>query len=252
MSNYVDPNVAEGLAAFGLGEKESAVYVELLRGGEMSAISISKRVELHRQFVYNALAMLKEKGLVVQIGETRSLWRAQNPRKFMAIAEEQGLRAAKLSEQLLALAPHKVGQEFEVSEGTAAFRTRSIENVRKAPHDSTILMITGQWEKYFERAGEIMHAEWERVRIAKNITFRMICPRSFKTAMEKDAENRLLTEYRIFPGLEESLVDTVIYNDHLDIEMYGEPHLTFSIKNPEVAASQKKFFEALWEKSEEL
>ena len=139
-----------------------------------------------------------------------------------------------------------------MSEGTAAFRTRSIENVRKAPHHSTILMITGQWEKYFERAGETMHAEWERIRIAKNITFRMICPQSFKTAMEKDAETRMLTEYRIFPGLEESLVDTMIYDNQLDIEMYGEPHLTFSIKNPEVAASQKKFFEALWDKSEEL
>ncbi len=218
----------------------------------MSAIDLSKLLEIHRQFIYNALSILTQRGLVVKIGETRAKWRAQNPRKLIALAEEQQLRAVSISEQLMALMQQKVGQEFEVIEGTAAFRAHSIDSIRKASHGSTGLLISGQWDKYFEHMGEVAHSEWERIRLAKEITFRIIGPRTFRSAMKEDAGNRKLTEYKIFSGLEENLVNTVIYDSHFDLEIYGEPHLLFSVKNPEVTESQKRFFEALWDKSEEL
>ena len=252
MSKNIDLTIARELAVFGLNEKEAAVYIELLQGGEQSAIALSKALGLHRQFVYNALAALKERGLVLQIGEKRTKWRASNPRKFLALAEEQGLRAAKISEQLLGLMNHTAAQEFIAIEGTVAFRSRSIDSIRSVPFGSTVLMISGQWAKYFEQMGMEAHNEWERIRITKEVKFRVIGPRSFETVMKEELSGRALTEYRIFPGLEENLVNTVIYDNHFDLEIYGEPHLLFSVKNPEVTESQKKFFEALWEKSEEL
>jgi sugar-specific transcriptional regulator TrmB len=252
MSKNIDLNIVRDLKAFGFNEKESTVYIELLQGGEMSAVTLGKTLGLHRQFVYNALAVLKERGLVLQIGETRAKWRAQNPRKFIALAEEQELRAAKMSDHLLALTQHKTGQEFETIEGMKAFRARSIESIRSAPHASTVLMISGQWLKYFEHMGMEAHNEWERVRLAKEIKFRVIGPRSFETLMKEESSGRVLTDYRVFPGLEENLVNTVIYEGHFDLEIYGEPHLLFSVKNAAVTESQKKFFEALWEKSEKL
>lgn len=253
MSKYVDLNITKALREFGLSDKESAVYVTLLEQGEMSAVKLGQLTSLHRQFVYNALLALKEKDLVLKLGTpTRALWRAQTPRKFIALAEEQELKAAKLSDQLLALAQRKVGQEFEVVEGAKAFRSRSIDNVRQAPADSTVLMVCGQWDQYFELAGERMHAQWEKIRLGKEIHFRVIGPASLRRAMSKEVGERDLTDYRIFPGLEENLVNTIIYPTHVDFDIYGEPHLTFSIKNPDVVASQKRFFEALWQKSEVL
>ncbi len=162
------------------------------------------------------------------------------------------MRAAKLSDGLLALMQHKAGQEFEVVEGTSGFRARSIDSIRKSPQGSTVLLISGQWAKYFEHMGEAAHNEWERIRIAKEMRFRVIGPKTFENAMKAESSGRILTEYRIFSGLEENLVNTVIFADHIDFEIYGEPHLLFSVKNPEVTESQKKFFEALWQKSEEL
>lgn len=253
MSKNLDLNILKSLKELGLSDKESEVYITLLQQGEVSAVKLGKLTELHRQFIYNALETLKEKGLVLRLGTpTRALWRAQTPRKFIALAEEQELKAAKLSEQLLALMHHKAGQEFEVGEGVASFRLRSVENVRKAPQHSTVLMICGQWDRYFDLAGERMHTEWERVRLGKNIHFRIIGPSSLRKAMSKEAGDRALTEYRIFPGLEENLVNTIVYAQHVDFDIYGEPHLTFSIKNNDVVESQTRFFEALWNKSEEL
>ncbi len=253
MSNIIDLNIAESLKEFGLSDKEARVYMTLLQSGEVSAVRLSRETELHRQFVYNALSALKEKGLVLQLGTpTRALWRAQTPRKFIALAEEQELKAAKIADQLLALMHKKTGQEFTLTEGTQAFRLRSIENIRKTPVGATVLMICGQWSKYFARMGERAHEEWERIRIGKEIHFNIIGPRSFTKAMEKESTSRTFTNYRIFPGLEENLVNTVIYPNHIDFEMYGDPHITFSLKNPDVVGSQKHFFEALWKKSEEL
>ena len=43
-------------------------------------------------------------------------------------------------------------------------------------------------------------------------------------------------------------MNTVIYPDaRVDFDIYGDPHITFSIKNADVAASQARFFEALWQ-----
>lgn len=249
MSIILDSQIQKTLDGLGLNEKESAVYCFLLQRGESSAITVSRGVELHRQFVYNALNALKGKGLVAQIGTTRSKWRVHNPRRFIAIAEEKQLLAQKAVDSLLALAQKKDGQEFEVIEGTQAYRARLLSTIVEMPRDSVVCLICGEWYRYFELAGEKGHAEWERVRLSKGITFRVIGPASLAKAIEHSARNDL--EYRTLPQLDKNLVNTVIYDDRVDFDIYGEPHVTFTIKNPEIAASQRRFFNLLWGAAQE-
>ncbi len=246
MSKIIDLQLEKALLSLGLSGKEIQIYIELLQAGEMSAITLSKNVELHRQFVYNALLTLKEKGLVSQIGLVRSKWRAQNPRKLIFLAEEREKKAVEASEMLLAMMHKKVGQEFAITEGTKAFRNRIIEKIRQTPRDSTVFMICGEWDRYFDLVGEFVHAEWDRIRISRGIHFRIIGPESLGKTMHTSASERGLMEYRTMGGLKQSLVNTVISEDTVDFDIYSDPHLTFSIKNAEVAQSQKTFFEALW------
>lgn len=180
-----------------------------------------------------------------KLGKVKSKWRAENPRKIISIAEEQEDRAAKVTEALLSLTPQKATQEFEITEGIKAFQLKFLETIRRVPKGSAVRMITGEWEKYFERAGNA-HKEWDRIRIQKEIRFRIIGPASMKPQMEQARSTRTLTEYKIFPGLEKNLVNTVIYDDQVVMEIYVDPHITFNIKNKDVAESQKRFFEALW------
>lgn len=245
MSINLDLNLLETLSKLGFGEKESRVYIALLQGPDKSAIRLGKETELHRQFVYNALKVLKDKGLVLQVGSAPAKWRAQTPRKLISLAEEHERQAARAVEALLPLMSRKAAQEFEIHEGVKAFRSNLIEVIRSVPKGSTIRMITGEWEKYFERAGDI-HKEWDRIRIEREVAFRIIGPAQMKGGMEEAKATRALTEYKVFPGLEKNLVNTVIYDDQVVLEIYGDPHLTFSIKNKEVAESQRRFFEALW------
>lgn len=249
MSINIDPVLQKTLDGLGLNEKESAVYCFLLQRGESSAITVSRGVELHRQFVYNALHSLGEKGLVAQTGTTRSKWRANNPRRFIAIAEEKQLLAIRAVDGLLALAHQKEGQEFEVIEGVQAYRARLLNTVIEMPRESVVCLVCGEWNRYFELAGEKGHEAWERARLSKGITFRVIGPSSLAKAIEGSARNDM--EYRTLKHLDQNLVNTVIYSDRVDFDIYGEPHVTFTIKNPEIAASQRRFFDLLWSVAQE-
>lgn len=246
MSKSIDPNIISELSHFGLNDKDSRVYVQLLSAGEASAIELSRKLDMHRQFVYNALASLEEKGLVLRTPESRSRWRATAPRALLAMAEVQQMRAAKLSETLGSLAKMGGGQEFQISEGNAAFRAHSTEYIHKLPPGSVILLFCGAWDKYFEHIGERTHAENERVRVLKNISYRMIGPLSFGEAMSDAVATRQLLDCRILPGLEDNLVNTLVYGDTVDFEINGEPHVGFSIKNKLVADGQRRVFETLW------
>lgn len=246
MSKNIDLNLLQKLEGFGLGEKESLVYITLLREGEMSAIKISRDSTLHRQFVYNALRLLKERGMVVQVGEKRARWRALSPRKLIAMAEEKQKTAESLSAELLTLMKQKAGQEFDLIEGRLAFRARQLELIRNTANDTTLLMICGQWERYFTEIGEVHYGEYERIRRQKNISIRFVGPRAKEEHMKMSEKERPLVDYRYVPGLETGLVNTIITGDIVDFEIYGQPHVTFSIKNSDVAESQRLFFESLW------
>jgi sugar-specific transcriptional regulator TrmB len=244
MSKELDLNLLSDLQKVGLSDKEAAVYIELLTKEDVSPIALSRELGLHRQYVYNALASLQQRGLVVHVDTKRARWKAQSPRKLIVAAEEQATHTERTVEQLLALQGKKKGQEFEIAEGVAAFRALQLASIRKAAHGSTVLMICGEWEQYFERAGT-MHGDWDAIRIAKQIPLRMIGPESLKKEMDKSAAGAL-TEYRTLPHLGKNLVNTMIYDNEVVTEVYGQPHLTFSVTNPEVATSQHNFFEALW------
>lgn len=251
MSKNIDLSLASSLEALGLTDKEALVYLALVQSREVSAVTIAKLTGLHRQFVYNALATLLEKELVLKLGTSaRALWRAQTPRKFIALAEEAERRAQRVTTELLALVEKGAGQEFSVTEGIRAFRDRLLDTMRAQRPDSTILMLCGQWDRYFAHIGTHTHEQWEKLRLKKNISFRIIGPRVLHSELKDDSLVRPLTSYRVFPGLEENMVNTVIYPDRIDYEIYSDTHLTFSLKEPAVVASQARFFEALWQKSD--
>jgi sugar-specific transcriptional regulator TrmB len=243
MSKEFDLNLVSDLQKIGLSDKEALVYMGLLEADEVSPIALSRDLGLHRQYIYNALSSLKERGLVVQLGTKRARWKAQSPRKLIAVAEDQANRTNHAVEQLLALQGHSGKQEFEVTEGRASFRARQLASIRKAPEGSTVRIICGKWKQYFDLAGE-MDREWDAIRRAKGIFYKLIGPESLRESMKEYSGT--LFEYRTLPHLQENLLNTVIYENEVVNEVYGEPHITFGVTNPEVAKSQREFFETLW------
>lgn len=246
MSKIIDHNLISDLKSLGFSSHEVDVYLDLIMTGEKSAIRISENVKLHKQFVYNALEILREKGMVVRIGEMRAKWKASNPRQIITLVEEKENRAASAVRALLPLLSSGPAQDFIITEGVKAFQSSIIDIIKRIPNDSTILMICGEWDKYFERAGQRIHNEWDRIRLLKKIKFRIIGPRSLSRSMSESAAKRGLIDYRTMDGLERNLVNTSIYDKMVIFDIYGDPHLSFCINNQKVTDSQRDFFEALW------
>jgi sugar-specific transcriptional regulator TrmB len=220
----------------------------LLTLGEVTAIKISKVTGLHRQFVYDALYALKEKDMVLQFGTERSTWKALSPHQLTAYFERKQNQAILTSEQLLQYVSKGNAQRFEVIQGKAAFRARQIDMIKQLEPNTCVYIICGQWETYFDHIGQETYETWQKIRKEKNIVNKFIGPTHFEKHMASVSLKQELTEYKVIQGLDTGLVNTVIYGDVVDFEIYGEPHITFSIVNKSVAESQKQFFESLWKK----
>ncbi len=247
MSEITDNSIITGLTKIGLSQKEATVYSSLLSLGESGGSRIERASGLHRQVVYDSLYALEEKGFVISRKERgRKRWLASSPRTVLTFIEEKENVAKKLVPALSLLLPKGSGQEFEIIQGASSFRERQLDIIKKAEPESVIRMISGMWEKYFETIGERAFDEYERIRRRKKIAIRFIGPKGTKDQLLKAEEERFFVEHKYVEGLESGLVNTIIYDEYVDFEIYGSPHITFSIKNKDVAESQKLFFESLW------
>jgi len=78
------------LEQFGLAKNEATIYEVILREGEASVATISRKSEIHRRNVYDSLQRLMEKGFVFEaISRTENLYRAVSPRKLEDLWEEK-------------------------------------------------------------------------------------------------------------------------------------------------------------------
>lgn len=63
----MDSEIVENLISFGLTRQEAAIYLELLRHGDLTGYELSKETCISRSNVYTSLAGLAEKGAVCLI-----------------------------------------------------------------------------------------------------------------------------------------------------------------------------------------
>ena len=86
------------LKAYGLSEKEIALYLELLPLGTVSLQEIAKRLEFPRSTVYHTLNYLIEKGLVAKIVKQKvTYYTATDPDKL----QDQLIEKQKLIQEVL-------------------------------------------------------------------------------------------------------------------------------------------------------
>lgn len=78
------------LQDLGLAKNEARIYETLLREGECGVSAISSKAEINRRNVYDSINRLIEKGLVLEIRDTREhRYRAVEPAKLSEILDEK-------------------------------------------------------------------------------------------------------------------------------------------------------------------
>ncbi len=250
MSKNFDKNkykdILEDLTKLGLSDKEALVYSTLLSLGETGSSPIILATGLHGQYVYQSLYSLESKGLVQRvIKKGRNKFSAKDPSVLSELANNQQKIADSLSKRLGEIVILPGGQRFETIQGEESFVSKEFELLRDAPANSTLLIIGGEGDQYFE----IMRSrlgEYEKIRLDKKITIRYLGSESQRLSLLKSQETRRLFEFRLLPGLFTGEVNTNIYSNLIFFNIFGDPSTKVVIRDPKVAESYSQFFETLW------
>lgn len=247
----IDKNIynelVKKLETLGLSGKEAEVYLALLQLGQVGSSKIITATSLHGQFVYQALEVLEIKGLVQHVIKNgRKKFSAKSPETILTLLEEQKRMAEGVIRDIkkqLIVTPQ---QTFIVFQGEESWRAHEFDLLARAENGSTLLVIGGEGDHFSPLMGEGDLRMYENTRYKKNISIKYIGSESQRSELQKQKVNRRLFGYKILPGLFTGIVNTNIWEDAVNINMFGNPVTSAEMKNSQVAESYKGFFETLW------
>jgi len=238
--------LTKNLTSLGLSEKESLVYLALIELGEVGSSKIILQTGLHGQYVYDALNKLEEKGLIQHIIKNgRKKFMAKSPNILVNLITRQQLLAQETAKRLAELAVMPEEQKSETFAGTESYVANEFELLNNTEDNNQLLIIGGKGDHFAAEMGESLK-QYEKIRVQKKIIIRYIGSQEQKEELENSTKSRKYFEYKILPGLFTGLVNTNIWPETINFNIYGSPVTSFVIYNKKIAQSYRQFFEVLW------
>lgn len=228
----------------GLSSKASEVYVTALEGGEpLSPKSLILRSKLHRQYVYDALYELEDRGLVVRIGDGRKVkYQAASPDRLLQDAEKRRIETLAGVQSLMRLYDRSPAGIVEVIRGSEDVIESEFAMLNEARNGEFLDIIGGAGMKFVELFGDRI-PEWELLRKKKNIKLRYIG--SGEDVRHNQEESVIENESRTIPGIG-NIVNVSIRPNSVSFNIYEPEVVTIHLRNTAASESQRAAFEILW------
>ncbi len=242
LSTKLDPYI-ESASDSGLSGKASAVYVALLDAGiAISPKGIIARTVLHRQYVYDALHELQERGLIHSAGEGKSVkYIAVSPDKMIKDIEIERLRTLDNVQNLMKLYNKSPSGVVEIVSGSQAVIENEFKLLNEAKNGDYLDIIGGAGMHFVKLfAGRL--EEWEALRKEKNIKLRYIGSGS---DVKHNKTSIIQNESRKINDIE-NIVNISIRPGSVTFNIYEPEILSVHIKNEATIISQRALFEVLW------
>lgn len=244
----------EALQNLGLTEKESRVYLALLRLGRGSAASVASEAGLKRPTTYVILGELMQKGLVLKIPRTRKqLFTAKSPEEFFAEARERLELAEQVLPQLIAIS-EKPEKKFK----TLYFE--GIKGLKEMYGIGTKRMQDKEIVGFFARVvpggpgdelEEKVYRELTANRKDSNIRVRGVTPDDASLSWYREHIEDL--GYKIkFIDQKDYLADTSMEIGENYVQVISHRYQQgVHIENPDIANSMRQIFEMVWKSRKE-
>lgn len=236
------------LEYLGLSEKESLVYIELLKSDTLSGIEIARFADIKKATVYVVLESLIQKNLVreVKVGK-RMHFKAESPDQFKVLFDQKKTeleyQIKKIQEIIFELksVDRRVGSKPQVVyyEGKEAVRDSIHEYVGQigfSPGDDYGIYSYDLIEKIFTKKDI---EDIDKKRIEHNVKFKAIYTGGNKFIPSKVNQELIKIAQDKFPIQSEILV----FNDEVKIHTLGKDVFGISIKNKEFATTMKSLIE---------
>jgi len=225
----------------GLSNTEAKVYLALLELGSALAGEITKKSEVNRTNVYDALERLIEKGLVTYvISANRKVFEPVNPEKLQNILKEKQEKLNSAMKDLQSkYNSSKSKEEATIFKGKKGIKS-IFEDVLKDKKD---LFAYGA-ESKFADIFPAYQKHWNKQRAKLKIKVKIIY--NEKVKKRKIKEKLKLLYMKFLPKHYEFPSTIMVYGNKTVTIVWSELPFGFMIKSKEVVKSNMNFFNILW------
>ncbi len=229
--------IAQILSELGLDEKETSVYLSLLRLGQTTVSQVAQAAGVERTGTYDVLERLQKQGLVRQVAIGKIVnFAAEDPKKLLTDLEARRQQLEELIPQLANLygetLSRPVSTIYEGKEGVRALlsdilktQTKEIRLIYSAP--------------LAEIVGDDVMERLEKERVASGTSIRVL-------AGDIASNPAMLMTVRQAP---ESLVlpFTSYLTDHkIALISHKKPAYGWLVESPDFAKHEQALFEGIW------
>ncbi len=255
MSEQTD-NLNFLLKPFGLNSEESTIYLNLLESGTLSALKISRQINMARTKVYRILDNLIKKQLVVQeYNQNGFKFKANHPSKLKQLITQKEIEISVLKESLpqtIDFLEKHINLNHPQSQILYYQGSDGLSQV-----NWNLLNAKKEFLSYEVDTADVYlpHLEAEKLRqalIDKNITSRSLMNKKSLQPFSQVKNRELFQQIRFIPPQILTIKsDIFIYNDIFTICHYLDNKDVFclEIKNQFLIDMQKQIFENLWNQS---
>ncbi len=240
------------LREIGMSEAEIGVYAALIASRPLSAREIAERSGLYRPYVYDNLAKLLEKGLVVKVrGQKTNLYQAVHPDRIAAIIEERRSRVleavCRLRDAYREISPEDTVRVFEGSEGLKSFYEDLYAAIGEG-RTSRLYVIggTGEATQHLEYFFPKLLQRGREECFHRRVEIRMIYNASARESELARSHADAVTLRFTSPD-RDAAATTVITDTMLAMMVLKERPLIISIANPHIVETYAMLFTRLWE-----
>ena len=235
--------LTDALKELGFEEKESNVYITLLKIGEVTATRISKETGIERTLIYYILQKLQEKGLVsYKLKNNVKYHNATDPQHILDSLNDKIGVCKDLLPELKKLQSSTSEEEVIVNiyKGFQGLKA-VMRDLFTGTKEILVLGEQGQFAKNYPEYGHV----YLHLLKKNNIKERVIARTDFKGKIPGGEKS----EYRYLPKASISPTTTVIYQNKIVISIWEKPTHNILIKSKKIAESYKAYFNQLWKQA---
>lgn len=238
------------LEKIGLKEKESKIYLILLKEGPSLANHLAKKTEILRSSIYDYLDILIEKGFIsYTIRSGKKYFQAVNPEKILDSfrdkkeQEEESLK--EIIPKLFELQNLPINKSnIEVFQGKEGMKTAMSYILKDKPKEILTSGSSGVGYKLLPFFLE----HWHKERAKKKIKLRIVY-NNVPEAVEriKKGPKLIYSEIKFAPATHTSITGTLIFNNKILLTIWDlDNPYAILIENDSISQSYRENFELLW------
>lgn len=232
-------DLMEKLKEIGLSNRESEVYLALLKNSPISGGELAKSLNMDRTHTYNILNNLVNKGLASHILKKRKrLFIATSPKNLLNQVQKKEIIIKDILPELFKF--KKIKKEpsvVKILEGKEGLRT--IIRMLFDSKEKDICVYGGTGKSYEALKYEMPHIA--RKTSISHIKGRIITGEKLRGKLFTRLKN---FKVRFIKELTPS--STMIFGNKISINIFSEKISIILIESKEVADSYRKYFETLW------